>query len=55
MVGERRPLSIKVQTSSGGAVSSEAVESRADRDGARDQRLETWLPGGRGGRNPGQL
>ena len=30
-------------------------EPRADRDGARDQRLETWLPGRRGGRNPGQL
>ena len=30
-------------------------EPRADRDGARDQRLEAWLPGRRGGRNPGQL
>ena len=32
-----------------------SCEPRADRDGARDQRLEAWLPGRSGGRNPGQL
>ena len=55
MVGERRALSIKVQASSGGAVSSDAVSPRADRDGVGDQRLEARLPGRSGGRNPGQL
>ena len=55
MVGERRPLSIKVQATSGEGGLQRSCEPRADRDGARDQRLETWLPGRRGGRNPGQL
>ena len=56
MVGERRPLSIKVQATSGRAVSSEAVSFlRTDRNGARDQCLEAWLPGWSRGRNPGQL
>ena len=32
-----------------------SCEPRADRDRARDQRLEAWLPGWSGGRNPGQL
>ena len=55
MIGERRPLSIKVQATSGRASIQRSGEPRADRDGARDQRLEAWLPGRSGGRNPGQL
>ena len=55
MVGERRPVSIRVEATSGKAVSAEAVSLGLDRDGARDQCLEACLPERRGGRNPGQV
>ena len=55
MVGERRALSIKVQASSGGAVSSDAVSLGLIVTELGDQRFEAWLPGRSGGRNPGQL
>ena len=55
MVGERRALSIKVQATLWRRGIQRSREPRADRDGARDQRLEAWLPGRSGGRNPGQL
>ena len=55
MVGERRPLAIKVQATSGRAVLQRSGKPRADRDGARDQRVEAWLPERREGRDPGQL
>ncbi len=55
MVGERRPLSIKVQATSGTGGIQRSCEPRADRDGARDQRFEACLLERRGGRNPGQL
>ena len=55
MVGERRPLSVKVQSTSGRDGIQRSGEPRADRDGVGDQRLEAWLPVRSGGRNPGQL
>ena len=44
MVGERRPVSIKVEATAGTAVSDVRCQSWTDRDGTRDQRIEACLP-----------
>ena len=55
MIGERRPLSIKVQASSGGATSSEAVSLGLIVTELVINALKHGFPSRRGGRNPGQL
>ena len=55
MVGDRRPISIKVHATDGRGGIERSCEPRADSDGARDQRIEACLPQRRGRRDPGQI